>query len=67
MRNNGTCSWPRGRNLGGTSVHHGMAYHRGHAKDYEKWVDMGNEGWSWIEVNYKITNYIKRIINYALL
>ncbi|XP_008551873.1 glucose dehydrogenase [FAD, quinone]-like [Microplitis demolitor] len=46
----GSCNWPRGRNLGGTTVHHGMAYHRGNAKDYENWVAMGNEGWSWAEV-----------------
>ncbi|KAK0079295.1 hypothetical protein PV326_008820, partial [Microctonus aethiopoides] len=50
LRNNGSCLWPRGRNLGGTTVHHGMAYHRGNAKDYENWVDMGNDGWSWIDV-----------------
>ncbi|XP_034943627.1 glucose dehydrogenase [FAD, quinone]-like [Chelonus insularis] len=50
LNNNGVCLWPRGRNLGGTTVHHGMAYHRGHAKDYENWVAMGNDGWSWEEV-----------------
>ncbi|KAJ8673804.1 hypothetical protein QAD02_005066 [Eretmocerus hayati] len=47
---NGMCKWPRGKNLGGTSSHHGMAYHRGNAKDYERWVQMGNEGWSYDEV-----------------
>ena len=50
LRNKGVCKWPRGKNLGGTTVHHGMAYHRGNAKDYEKWVKMGNVGWSWDEV-----------------
>ncbi|XP_001604417.2 glucose dehydrogenase [FAD, quinone]-like [Nasonia vitripennis] len=50
LRTNGICSWPRGKNLGGTTVHHGMAYHRGNPKDYEKWVAMGNKGWSWEEV-----------------
>ncbi|XP_076166298.1 glucose dehydrogenase [FAD, quinone] [Ptiloglossa arizonensis] len=45
-----SCYWPRGKNLGGNTVHHGMAYHRGHAKDYERWVAMGNKGWSWEEV-----------------
>ncbi|EZA60260.1 hypothetical protein DMN91_010530 [Ooceraea biroi] len=50
LRSNGSCSWPRGKNLGGCTSHHGMAYHRGHAKDYERWVKMGNVGWSWQEV-----------------
>nr|XP_033205998.1 glucose dehydrogenase [FAD, quinone]-like isoform X2 [Bombus vancouverensis nearcticus] len=46
----GSCSWPRGKNLGGSSVHNGMMYSRGHAMDYNNWVAMGNEGWSWQEV-----------------
>lgn len=46
----GSCSWPRGKNLGGTSVHNGMMYKRGHAKDFDNWVAMGNQGWSWREV-----------------
>ncbi|XP_054011316.1 glucose dehydrogenase [FAD, quinone]-like [Hylaeus anthracinus] len=50
LSTNGSCSWPRGKNFGGCTVHHGMAYHRGHAKDFQNWVDMGNEGWSWDEV-----------------
>ncbi|XP_066592006.1 glucose dehydrogenase [FAD, quinone]-like [Prorops nasuta] len=50
LGNGGKCKFPRGRNLGGCTVHHGMAYHRGHAKDYERWVDMGNKGWSYDEV-----------------
>ncbi|XP_011170785.2 glucose dehydrogenase [FAD, quinone] [Solenopsis invicta] len=50
LKNNGSCSWPRGKNLGGCTAHHGMAYHRGHAKDYSRWVEMGNQGWSWEDV-----------------
>ncbi|XP_070166640.1 glucose dehydrogenase [FAD, quinone] [Polyergus mexicanus] len=50
LSTNGRCKWPRGKNLGGCTSHHGMAYHRGHEKDYEKWVLMGNIGWSWQEV-----------------
>ncbi|KZC06464.1 Glucose dehydrogenase [acceptor] [Dufourea novaeangliae] len=46
----GSCSWPRGKNLGGTSAHNGMMYTRGHAKDYNNWAAMGNVGWSWEEV-----------------
>ncbi|XP_028048014.2 glucose dehydrogenase [FAD, quinone] [Monomorium pharaonis] len=50
LKNNGSCSYPRGKNLGGCTAHHGMAYHRGHEKDYTRWVEMGNQGWSWQEV-----------------
>ncbi|XP_050464030.1 glucose dehydrogenase [FAD, quinone]-like isoform X1 [Cataglyphis hispanica] len=46
----GSCSWPRGKNLGGTSVHNGMMYSRGHAKDFDNWAAMGNHGWSWNDV-----------------
>ncbi|XP_036151344.1 glucose dehydrogenase [FAD, quinone]-like isoform X1 [Monomorium pharaonis] len=46
----GACSWPRGKNLGGTSVHNGMMYNRGHAKDFDNWAAMGNSGWSWRDV-----------------
>ncbi|XP_076638654.1 glucose dehydrogenase [FAD, quinone] [Colletes latitarsis] len=46
----GSCSWPRGKVLGGTSVLNGMMYMRGHPKDYDNWAAMGNEGWSWEEV-----------------
>lgn len=50
LRTNGRCAWPRGKNLGGTTLHHGMAYHRGHPKDYEKWEKLGAEGWGWKDV-----------------
>lgn len=50
LKQGGSCNWPRGKNLGGCTVHHGMAYHRGHTKDYDRWVQMGNKGWSWQEV-----------------
>ncbi|XP_047355281.1 glucose dehydrogenase [FAD, quinone]-like [Vespa velutina] len=50
LSTNKSCSWPRGKNLGGCTAHHGMAYHRGHAKDYERWYEMGCEGWTWNEV-----------------
>ncbi|XP_076657188.1 glucose dehydrogenase [FAD, quinone] isoform X1 [Halictus rubicundus] len=50
LSSGGSCSWPRGRNLGGTSAHNGMMYTRGHAKDYNNWAAMGNEGWGWEQV-----------------
>ncbi|CAB0029222.1 unnamed protein product [Trichogramma brassicae] len=46
----GSCSWPRGKNLGGTSVHNGMMYIRGQPRDYDDWAKLGNRGWSWKDV-----------------
>lgn len=51
LSSGGSCYWLRGKNLGGTSVHNGMMYLRGHAKDYDDWVKMGNKGWSWKDVS----------------
>ncbi|XP_043675678.1 glucose dehydrogenase [FAD, quinone]-like [Vespula pensylvanica] len=50
LSSGGSCSWPRGKNLGGNSAHNGMMYIRGHAKDYDNWAAMGNVGWTWQEV-----------------
>ncbi|XP_029177669.1 glucose dehydrogenase [FAD, quinone]-like [Nylanderia fulva] len=50
LSSGGSCSWPRGKNLGGTSVHNGMMYKRGNAKDFDNWAAMGNAGWSWHDV-----------------
>lgn len=41
---------PRGRVLGGSSSINGMLYVRGHQLDYQRWVDLGAEGWSWQEL-----------------
>lgn len=41
---------PRGRILGGSSSTNGMAYFRGHPKDFDEWAAMGNPGWSFREV-----------------
>lgn len=41
---------PRGKVLGGSSSINGMAFIRGHALDFERWVREGAEGWSWNEV-----------------
>ncbi len=50
----------RGRVLGGSSTINGMCFVRGHALDFERWVDEGAAGWSWNEV----LPYFKRIENW---
>lgn len=42
--------WPRGRVLGGSSSINAMCYIRGHARDYDEWVEAGNAGWSYAEL-----------------
>lgn len=41
---------PRGKVLGGSSAINGMCFIRGHALDFERWVEQGADGWSWNEV-----------------
>lgn len=41
---------PRGRILGGCSSTNGMAYFRGHPRDFDEWAQMGCPGWSYREV-----------------
>ncbi|XP_076760448.1 glucose dehydrogenase [FAD, quinone]-like [Xylocopa sonorina] len=50
LSTNGKCYWPRGKNLGGTTLHNGMAYTRGNPNDYRRWLEMGNKGWGWQDV-----------------
>ena len=41
---------PRGKALGGSSTINGQMYMRGHPLDYNNWVDMGANGWSFADV-----------------
>jgi choline dehydrogenase len=41
---------PRGRVLGGSSSINGMAYVRGHARDYNRWAQSGLRGWDYAHV-----------------
>ena len=43
-------SWPKGATLGGTSSVNGMFYNRGQPEDYDRWVELGAEGWGWKEL-----------------
>jgi choline dehydrogenase len=48
--NNRRLPLPRGKVVGGSGSINGMAYHRGHPKDYDDWATAGNAGWSWQDV-----------------
>ena len=45
--NNRVMHCPRGKALGGSSSINGMVYVRGHACDYEQWVEHGAQGWGY--------------------
>lgn len=47
---NGTCSYPRGKMLGGSSSMNYMLYVRGNDRDYNRWAAEGNTGWDWENV-----------------
>jgi choline dehydrogenase len=45
-----TLATPRGKVLGGSSSINGMVYVRGHARDFDRWADLGASGWSFADV-----------------
>ena len=41
---------PRGKMYGGTSSMNAMVYQRGHSSNYDRWAELGNEGWAYADV-----------------
>ncbi|MCY6382817.1 GMC family oxidoreductase [Hoeflea prorocentri] len=48
--NGRSLDWPRGKVLGGSSSLNGLLYVRGQHEDYDRWRQMGNDGWGWDDV-----------------
>lgn len=42
--------YARGKVLGGCSSINAMVYMRGQSRDYDRWAEAGNAGWSWNDV-----------------
>ena len=48
--NGRSLQWPRGKVLGGSSSLNGLLYVRGQPQDYDRWRQMGCEGWGFDDV-----------------
>jgi len=57
--NGRSLKWPRGKVLGGSSSINGLLYVRGQRQDYDRWAELGCDGWSYEQV----LPYFKRAEN----
>ncbi len=48
--NGRSLKWPRGKVLGGSSSINGLLYVRGQHQDYDRWAEIGCQGWSYDDV-----------------
>ena len=49
----------RGRVLGGSSSHNGCIVRLGHRRDYDRWAELGNDGWDWESVSPAFDRAVK--------